>query len=179
MKRLKSIDSIRGACILTMVYVHMIEWWLLPGDINIYYIYYAIFADITAAGFLTIAGISAMISHRKKFVMSEVSEDFNSQMVKKEYFFRALLILIVALIYNCVTAIFFYDISNIWKWFIPLTIAVSLLMGYPFLKTSKVFRLIFALIFWIFNYILVSFLFDFKGQLNFYGVSYFILYNII
>jgi len=160
-----------------MVFVHSLAWWLIPEDQWLYFVFYAIFADIVAGMFVSVSGISAIISYRNRLIKAEISENYNSHMANKEYLFRGLIILFVALIYNCVVVITFNNFSDIWKWFIPLTIAISLLMGYLFLKTSKWFRLLFSVIIWIINYIIVSPLLSFEGHLNFFGILFHVLYN--
>jgi uncharacterized membrane protein len=177
MKRLKSIDILRGSCIVLMVFVHSIEWWLRPEDQWLFFVFYAIFADIAAGIFVLVAGISVIISHRNRYAKTKISENYDRRMVKKEYNLRALILLTIALIFNCGVAIMDFNIFNIWIWFIPQTIAISLLCGSPVLKTSKRFRLILAAIIWIVNYALVSFLLQFEGKPNFFGVISHFLYN--
>ncbi|MFW9902596.1 MAG: hypothetical protein ACFFDY_15115, partial [Candidatus Thorarchaeota archaeon] len=86
-------------------------------------------------------------------------------------------ILFAALIYNSATAIGTLDPSNIWKWFIPLTIAASMFLIYPLFNTPKWFRIAFALIISIAHYYTLSFLTNYQGQFNIFGILYYILYN--
>ncbi|MHA2048642.1 MAG: heparan-alpha-glucosaminide N-acetyltransferase domain-containing protein [Promethearchaeota archaeon] len=179
MKRLRSIDSIRGLCIFIMVFSHLLNWWVITDDYWIYQIFSAIFDDIAAAGFLFIAGVSTMISFRNRLRKTENTEDYTHRMVKIEYNMRALFIFIAALMYNGVFAIMTLNPLTLWTWFIPLTIAISLFLAYPLLKTSISFKILLGVIIWIINYFLSPFLLAFKGQNNIYGVLFYILYNSI
>ena len=175
MKRIKTIDTIRGTCILLMIFLHMLSWWVRPQDYWLTSLLHSILGDLAAGGFLFVSGLSAVIFLRSRLAKAEnIIKEKNA---KKEYFIRASFILLVALIYNSATAIGTLDPSNIWKWFIPLTIATSLFLAYPLFYTPKLFRLIFALIVWIANYYILSFLLPYQGQFNILGISYFILYN--
>jgi len=175
MKRIKSIDTIRGFCIVLMVFAHMLSWWVRPEDYWLTSFFHSILGDIAAGGFLFVSGLSAIIFYRSR--LSKAESFYKKKLVKKEYLLRALLILFAALIYNSATAIGTLDPSNIWKWFVPLTIAFSLFLAYPLFNTSKLFRLIFAMIVWIAHYFILSFLLPYQGQFNIFGISYFILYN--
>ncbi len=177
MKRIKSIDTIRGWCIAMMIFGHMLSWWVRPEDYWLTSFIHGVIGDIAAGGFLFVSGFSAVISLRSRLTKAENSDLINKNQVKNEYLFRALLILIVSLIYNSATAIGTLDPSNIWKWFIPLTIAMSLLIGYPLLKTSKSFRLIIAVIIWVAHYYILSFFLPYQGQVNVFGILFYILYN--
>ncbi|MFX0000917.1 MAG: heparan-alpha-glucosaminide N-acetyltransferase domain-containing protein [Candidatus Hermodarchaeota archaeon] len=177
MKRVKTIDTIRGCCIFLMVLAHMLSWWVRPEDYWLTSILHSFLGDIAAGGFLFVSGLSAIISYRSRFKKIEVSEDYNIEQAKVEYLVRAMLIFVAALIYNSATAIGTLDPSNIWKWYVPLTIAISLFLAYPFFKTPKLFRLTFAFIIWIAHYFILSFLLPYQGQYNIFGVIFFILYN--
>jgi len=179
MKRIKSIDTIRGWCIFMMVFAHMLSWWVIPEDFWLTLTFHSIFGDIAAGGFLFVSGLSAVIFFRSRLCKAENSDDINKRIARNEYLIRALLILIVAIIYNSATAIGTLDPSNIWKWYIPLTIAASLLLAYPLLKTSKSIRLVFTVIIWIANYFILSFLLSYEGQFNIFGITFFILYNSV
>ncbi|MFX1570250.1 MAG: heparan-alpha-glucosaminide N-acetyltransferase domain-containing protein [Promethearchaeota archaeon] len=175
MKRIKSIDTIRGNCMVLMVFLHMLSWWVRPEDYWLISLFHSILGDLAAGGFLFVSGLSAVIFLRSRLAKAEnIIKEKNA---KKEYFIRASFILLVALTYNSATAIGTLDPSNIWKWFIPLTIGASLFLAYPLFYTPKLFRLIFALIIWIANYYILSFLLPYQGQFNILGISYFILYN--
>ena len=177
MKRLKSIDIFRGMGMIYIMVGHMIDWWTIPEDDWLFYIYVSLFSAIGASGFVFISGVSTALSYRNRLVKAKTLDDYNNKIIKKEYLFRAFLILILGLIYNSIVAIQFLDPLLIWKWFIILTVAVCLFMAWPFLKTSKLFRLLVGAIIWIVNQIALGFLLPFKGQTNFFGVIFYILYN--
>ena len=179
MKRLKSIDTFRGLSMLWMLVAHLLHWWLKPEDLWIYDIIWAIFDVIGAAGFLFIAGVSTAISFRNRYYKAESSDNYNSHMIKVEYMFRAFCILLLALVYNSFLAIATRNPLFIWTWFVLLTAAISLYMAWPLLKTSKLLRIFIGAIIWILNQYLLAFLTVYKGQLNIYGILYYILYHTI
>ncbi len=177
MKRLKSIDIFRGMGMVYIIVGHMIDWWTRPEDDFLFYIYVSLFSAIGAAGFVFISGVSTALSYRNRLVKAKTLDDYNKKVIKKEYLFRAFLVLILGLIYNSIVAIEFLDPLLIWKWFIILTVAVCLFMAWPFLKTSKLFRLLVGAIVWIVNQFVLVFLLPFEEQTNFFGVIFYILYN--
>ncbi len=158
MKRLKSIDIFRGMGMVYIIVGHMIDWWTRPEDDFLFYIYVSLFSAIGAAGFVFISGVSTALSYRNRLVKAKTLDDYNKKVIKKEYLFRAFLVLILGLIYNSIVAIEFLDPLLIWKWFIILTVAVCLFMAWPFLKTSKLFRLLVGAIVWIVNQFILIFL---------------------
>ncbi len=177
MKRIKSIDTIRGWCIFMMVFGHMLSWWVRLEDRWLTSAIHSIFGDIIGTGFLFISGLSAVLFFKSRLIKAEASENINKEQVNNEYLFRALLILIVALIFTSITAIGTLNPLNIWKWYIPLTIAISLLLAFPTLKTPKWFRILLAVIIWIFHYYILSILLPYQGQIHIFGVLFHILYN--
>ncbi len=175
MKRLKSIDIFRG---LGMVYImvgHMIDWWAIEDWL--FYIFVSLFSALGAAGFVFISGVSTMISYKKRIDRVKTDVNYGYKTVKKEYIIRGFLIMGLGLIYNCVVAIEFLDPLLIWKWFIILTMAVSILLAWPLLRTSKTIRIIFAAIIWIVNQVVLAFLVKFEGEFDFFGIIFYILYN--
>ncbi|MFW9773627.1 MAG: heparan-alpha-glucosaminide N-acetyltransferase domain-containing protein, partial [Candidatus Thorarchaeota archaeon] len=106
MKRLKSIDIFRGICMFIMVYGHLFDWWLKVED-------YWLFDDflkpllgpIGAVGFVFISGISTGLSFKKNSLKTKKSDDLSMRDIKDNYLVRALLLLLVALIYNLTVAI--------------------------------------------------------------------------
>lgn len=177
MRRIKTFDIIRGWCMFMMVFGHMLSWWIVSQDRWLTSALHSIFGDIVAIGFLFISGLSAVIFFRNRLTKIEISIKYSVGQVKNEYMFRALLILIIALLYNIVISIGTWDPLNIWKWFIPLTIAISLFLAFPLLKISKSFRLLIAVGFWITHYYILLLLLPYQGQTNLFGVLYHILYN--
>ena len=177
MRRVKTFDIIRGWCMFMMVFGHMLSWWIVSQDRWLTSALHSIFGDIVAIGFLFISGLSAVLFFRNRLTKTEISIEYSIGQVKSEYLFRALLILIIALLYNILISIGTWDPLNIWKWYLPLTIAISLLLAFPLLKISKSFRLLIAVGFWITHYFVLILLLPYQGQANLFGVLYHILYN--
>lgn len=177
MKRIKSIDILRGFAIVCMFLYHIQIWWLREPDLWITDVMYSSYAILGTTGFLFISGVSTMLSYRNRTM--KISENYSNKTMRNEYLLRAFFILIIALFFNIFVAIGSGDISDIWKWFILLTISFSLFMAWPLLKTSKLFRIIVAILFWIIDQLLVVFLASFQGQLNIGGVLFYIFYNTL
>ncbi|MFW9818469.1 MAG: heparan-alpha-glucosaminide N-acetyltransferase domain-containing protein [Candidatus Thorarchaeota archaeon] len=177
MKRIKSIDIFRG---LGMVYImvgHMIDWWSQSSDNWLFYVYVSLFSALGAAGFVFISGVSTMISYRNRLEKARNSLEYNMKIIKKEYYIRAFLILGLALVYNFIVVIQFFDITIIWKWFIILTVAGCLLLAWPVLRTSKLARILIGLLIWGINQFLLHILLPFEAQGNFPGIIFYIFYN--
>ena len=177
MKRIKSIDIFRG---LGMVYImvgHMIDWWSRPIDDWLFYGYVSLFSAIGAAGFVFISGVSTMISYRNRIEKAKNSKDYDIKIVRKEYYIRAILIFGLALVYNLIVALEFFDPSIIWKWFIILTVAGCLLLAWPLLRTSKIVRIFIGILIWFVNQILLVILLPFEAQGNLQGIIFYIFYN--
>ncbi|MFX1570840.1 MAG: heparan-alpha-glucosaminide N-acetyltransferase domain-containing protein, partial [Promethearchaeota archaeon] len=180
MKRLKSLDMFRGLAMLYMIVGHMVTWWpVLEIRIMIMASYISVASSLGAFGFTFISGISSMISYRNRLIKINKNANYSFAQVKYEYLFRAVFIVILGLIYNVFVAILYMDPSEIWGWFILLTLGVCLLMSWPLLKTSKSFRILIAALIWIINQILLPLLTPFEGQINIFGILYHILYNPI
>ena len=178
MKRIKGIDTIRGLTIFFMCF-HIVQWWIRPEDYWLFYLVVGIVGEIAASGLLFISGVSAIILFRNRLAKAKISDDYSIEQVKNEYLFRALIILVIALIFNSIIAIGTLNLLDIWKWFIPLTIALSLLLAFPLLKTSKTLRIVLAVILWIIHYYLLAILSPHQGQANIFGILYYIFYNSI
>jgi len=179
MKRIKSIDIFRG---LGMVYImvgHMIDWWSRPVDDWLFYVYVSLFSALGAAGFVFISGVSTMISYRKRIEKVKNTEGYSFKTVKREYLLRSVLILGVGLVYNIIVAIEFSDPLIIWKWFIILTVAICLLFSWPFLKTSKLVRILIGISIWIINQIILTLLLPYNGEVNFSGLLFYIFFKAI
>ncbi|MFX1392412.1 MAG: heparan-alpha-glucosaminide N-acetyltransferase domain-containing protein [Promethearchaeota archaeon] len=177
MKRYKSIDMIRGLCMIIMVAGHMLDWWLTEEDYWLYWLMYAIFAPIGASGFVFISGTATILSYQKNILRPEASEKLFRQKLKNIYILRASFLLLISFIYNYAVAIMYNDISLIWSWNILQTLSLSFILAYPLLKTSKIIRLILAIIILIANEIILGITISHIGQVNIYGVLYYILYN--
>ena len=177
MKRLKSIDIFRGMGMVYIMVGHMIDWWTIPSEDWLFNVYVSLFSALGAAGFVFISGVSTMISYRKRVEKVTITANYSTKTMRKEYIIRGFLVLGLGLLYNGIVAIQFFDPSVIWKWFIILTVGASLLLAWPLLKTSKLFRIFVAALFWIVNQILLTSLLHFKGEGNFYGVLFYVFYN--
>ncbi len=177
MKRLKSIDIVRGLSICWMIFGHTMDWWLIKED-RWYYLTLKAYFDFLGAGtFIFISGVSIMISYKSRMLKTNNTEGYNEKMVNIEYLNRAWMILIVALGFNIFVAIWNLNPLIIWSWFILLTIAISLFMAWPLLKTSKLLRIFIGSLIFIANQILLSFLLPYAGQSNIYGLLFYILFN--
>jgi len=177
MKRIKSVDTIRGFCIFLMILGHLLEWWLKYEDKWLQVIIFALLAPLTATGFLFISGFSTALSYKSRVIKAENSNEFTMRKVKNEYLIRALLLLIVALIYNTSIAFTIKDLTWIWAWNVLQTIAISLLLAWPLLKTSKIFRIVLGIALLVADQCILILLTPYMGQPNMYGVFYHILFN--
>ncbi len=179
LKRLKSIDIFRGLCMAWMVLNHLFDWWLKSEYIWLKSIMIRILDPIGATGFLFISGISTSLSYRKRLIKAERSETYNYRMIRNSYLFRAFFIFIIALIYNSAVAISLKDPSMVWTWFFLLTVAISLFLAWPLLKTPKFFRILIAIMILIAHLFIVLLLTPYQGDSNIYGLLFHILYNDI
>lgn len=160
-----------------MIIGHLTGWWIRTEEFS-FLIFIRTFFDVLGSGaFLFVAGISTMISYRDRIARKQLSEQYNKKIVRNEYIFRALIILIIALMYNTFNAIGYNRPLDIWKWFILFTMAISLFITWPLLKMSKLFRIFLGGIFWIANCFTLTFLIEYNGQFNLYGVLFHIFYN--
>ncbi|MFX1315304.1 MAG: acyltransferase family protein [Promethearchaeota archaeon] len=178
-QRLKSIDIFRGLCMSWMVLTHLIDWWLKSEYNWLHSAAIMILDPIGASGFLFISGVSVSLSFRNRLIKVKSSDDYNYRMARNSYLLRATFILIIALLYNSTVAIRLFNPGMIWTWFVLLTVAISLFIAWPLLKTSKLFRVFIIILILILNQWLVSFLLPHKGDLNIYGVLFHIFYNDI
>ncbi|MFW9946916.1 MAG: heparan-alpha-glucosaminide N-acetyltransferase domain-containing protein [Candidatus Odinarchaeota archaeon] len=170
-KRFWSIDLLRGVHIFLMIFLHLSDWWLVSEAYSLNKILHFIFEPIGATGFLFISGVSAALSYKGNQLKPK---DLN---VKSIYFLRAVMFLMIALLYNILLAFRFGDISEIWSWNVLQTIAISIILVWPFLKTSKIFRIFVGVSLLIINELLLAFLREFKGVPNLYGILFYVLYN--
>jgi len=178
-QRIKGLDSFRGFIMLVMVWGHLLDWWLREEDIWFSNALLPIVRVIFGPGFLLLAGISITLSYRANLVKITKRDDFNYNILKKEYLFRATFILVVALGYNSFVALQFFNPLDLWKWFMLLTMSFSLFSVWPLLKLPKHIRLIISIIVWILSYFFLKYLLPFQGQANIFGIIYYLLYNSI
>ena len=178
MRRLKSIDIFRGLCMMWLFTGHILNWWLRLDDVWFYFSIFFFIDFIGASGFLFVSGISTSLSYNNRKIKAKTSEDYNEKMLRNEYLLRVLFLFIVSILFNIVFGWFWYNkLINIWRWYILLTITFSLLLAWPLLKISKLFRIFIGICIWIFNIFLKEFLLPHEGELNFYGILFYILYH--
>ena len=178
MKRYKTIDMIRGLAMIIMVGGHMLDWWLTEDDYWLFLFLYSFLAPIGASGFVFISGTVTFLSYQRNMLRPEASDKLFRQKLRDIYIFRALFLLIISFIYNIVGAfvVFGGDIRAIWMWNILQTLSFSFFMAWPLLKTSKILRLILAIIIIILNELILGLIKEHIGEANIYGFIFYILY---
>ncbi len=180
MKRLKSVDLFRGMCIFYMTIGHMIEWWVSESNYWLYEIIWNFGAPVGGGGFLLVSGMSAAISYRSRLLKLEQSEGTSKKDIRNEYMLRALLILLISFIWNIsavLSGLVDMGIKGIWLWFVIQTIAISLILAFPFFKVPKNIRVILGFSIWIANEFIFIWLLPFQDQSNMGGILFYILYN--
>jgi hypothetical protein len=177
MKRLNSIDVFRGLSILWMFFGHLLHWWLIEQDVWLYDIVIMIFDPIGSSAFIFIAGLSTAISLRARYLRAEKYENYDDNIIKREYLFRALLIFIVALIYNASIALALLNPWYIWTWFVLLTISISQFIAWPLFKLNIFYRIIIGIAIWILNQLLLVSLLPYQGKANLFGFLFHIFYH--
>jgi len=160
-----------------MIIGHLTEWWILNEELWFFNILRSIGDPLGSGAFLFIAGVSTALSYKKNIQDKELNKSSSIKVYRKEYLLRASIIFIIALMYNALISIKLNNPADIWTWFILLTVAVSLFLGWPLLKTSKRFRIYLGLILWVINLFLMNYLSNFSGQMNFLGILNHLLYN--
>jgi hypothetical protein len=160
-----------------MIFGHLSEWWIRLDNFWFFDMTRAAGDFLGSGAFLFISGISTALSYRGSLLKIKKSDTYSYKIFKKEYFLRALLLLVIGLSYNIFVAIMFQKPSEIWIWFILITISISLFLMWPLFKVSKRTRIIIGGIIWIANQFLIYLLSPFKGQLNLNGIIFHILYN--
>ena len=183
MKRIQSIDMVRGFCIFLMVLGHTLDWWILWDERWLINFLFSILAPIAATGFLFVSGLSAAIAYKSSVRKAKTSSDTTMSQARNIYIIRALLLLAIGLIYNTIVAVgvSFEKNSNemkwIWAWNALQTISLSALMAWPLLRSSKSLRLFLGIGLLVANDLLLSFLLPYENQLNIYGVLFHIFYH--
>jgi len=175
--RIKTLDIYRGLIMLGMIWVHLRTWWLRKEDAWFIDISRLLVDRVFSPAFIWLSGISIMIWYRNASINVKELENYNDRIMKKEYYIRALILLFIAFSYNLFVAFGVYDFTWIWAWFILLALAFSMLLSYPFFRTTKLFRLIYVIIIIIINQIIVIILWPYEGQLNIYGVLFHIFFH--
>ena len=175
MSRIKSVDTIRGLSLFFMIYGHMILFWLRPEDQWLKFWLFAFLKPIGATGFLFVSGVSATLA----FKNNENTKKVSMTTMRNIYLLRAIFILIIGLFFNLGVAFTFEggNLASIWSWNALQTIAISLLLLWPLLKTSKKFRIFLAVSVILLNQILFGTLTLYNGQDNILGFLYYLLFN--
>jgi len=178
MRRIRSIDTIRGACMWIMIFGHILEWWISFDSYWFKDWMFFFLESVGATGFLFVSGISTALAYKSSLIKTNNSTNFNLLTVRKVYFIRAIIILLIGFIYNTLFVIIWSgDIADIWTWYVLQTIGFSLILAWPFLKMSKYIRIVVSILIFGINIILLDLLLPYEGQPNFFGFSFHILYN--
>ena len=175
MTRISSVDTLRGLSLFFMVYGHMILFWLRPEDQWLKFWLYAFLKPLGATGFLFISGVSATLAFRK----NEINKKIPMATMRKIYLLRAVFILLIAFCFNLGVAFMFEEgnLAYIWSWNALQTIAVSLILILPLLKTSKKLRILIAVSVLLLNQFLLNLLTPYSGQVSVLGFLYHFLFN--
>ena len=177
MKRVQSIDTIRGFCIFLMVLGHLLDWWIIRSDYWLITFLFSFLAPIAATGFLLVSGFSAAIAYKSRARKAATSTDITMTQAKNIYFIRALLLLAIGLIYNAAPALALNDLRGIWAWNVLQTISISLLLAWSLLRIPKYLRIGLGIGLLVVNDLLFPFLLSYIDQQNIYGVLFHILYH--
>ncbi|MEJ2251562.1 MAG: heparan-alpha-glucosaminide N-acetyltransferase domain-containing protein [Candidatus Lokiarchaeota archaeon] len=177
MKRLKSIDIFRGICMVYMITGHLTRWWVQSQFIPPLNFFYLFVEPFGASGFLFISGLSIALSFDRKYKQTKLADPFTYKRVKHEYFFKAAIIMAIALLYNLILGLATGDIAIIWSWFILLTVAISLFFAFPLLHLSNVWRALVGIGVIAINQYFLPLVLPSQGQSNFFGILYYVFYS--
>ena len=177
LKRYKVVDTARGMAIFGMILAHILNWWLTEQDFWIYDVFAIYVLSFGAVSFVFISGASASLSLKRRTMEIKKGDKFFHHLIRKVYLLRAFFLLMIALLYNLVAALWFQDLTYIWAWNVLQTIAISLFLIWPLINRSKLLRAIIGAAALLFNYLLLYLILPYKGQLNAYGITLYILYN--
>jgi len=176
MIRLKSIDNFRGIAVIAMMWLHLSDWWLSGDSRTHIYVPLLVTQYAFLVSYQFISGISRYLFYKTGGSRKEPSETINKRRIKREFLMRGVFLLVIALLYNTVVAISTSKPSEIWSWFVLLALALSFILIIPLLDTSKKTRGFLGVVFLVLNFTILSFLQDFKGQANLFGVLYHLLF---
>ena len=98
--RIKSLDICRGIIIIGMMFAHLRDWWLREEDLWFSSLSRLFVDRIFAPGFLVASGISLIIWFRIASIKADELQNYSKSIMKKEYYFRGLVLLVIALLYN-------------------------------------------------------------------------------
>ena len=154
----------------------MVNWWISQGDFWLYELIWNYGAPVGGGGFLLVSGMSASISYKRNQLKALSSQDSNMKRARNVYMLRSLLIFLISLTWNFIGTLFM-GLSGVWLWFVIQTISISLFMAWPFLKTSRIFRLFMCFVFWIGNEFVFYWLAPYSNTQNILGYLFYFLYN--
>ncbi len=167
-KRLKSLDFLRGFCIIWMLFQHITLWLTGWDSFIILDTIVNIFDFLGAGAFLFASGMGITLSHRKKTQKVSSKKDLEYKQLRLRYFLKCFLLLIVSFSFN----LFLYfvitnlDPTSIWIWFILQTVPVSMIIAWPLLNVNKYHKVIAAIMFLILYEILINLLYPYKTMYN-------------
>jgi len=174
MRRINSVDTVRGLSMWIMVYGHLIVWWLRPEDAWMEFWLYAFLQPLGATGFLFVSGISAALSFRNYQNTAKDSDTISMTTIRNIYLLRAIFILIIAFVFNAINALIWG--GSMWEWNALQTIGFSLILAWPLLKTSKLFRILLGMSMIIGNQLILSVLLPYNGDASLFGILFHILF---
>jgi len=165
---------------MVMIGGHLFDWWLTEDDYWFFLFLKNVFGIWGATGFVFLSGVSTNISYKQGLELGDSKDASFMKKGRKLYMLRALLILLIAVIYNgCVGILLGLGWTFLWAWLVLQTIAFSIIMAWPLLKTSKSLRVVLSIVLFITNQLLYILLVPFKGQFNVGGVLYHLIFNPI
>ncbi len=174
MRRINSVDTVRGFSMFLMVFGHLLLFWLRPEDAWLQFWLYAFLKPLGATGFLFVSGVSAALSFRNYQTTVKDSDTISMKTVRNIYLLRATFILIIAFIFNLINALAWG--GSIWEWNALQTIGFSLILAWPLLKTSKLFRILLGFLMIIGNQLILAMLLPYNGDISLFGVLFYILF---
>ena len=177
MRRIKSIDAFRGLCMLYMIFMHILEWWIIPADIWVHTAGRMMIEFIGASAFLFISGISTTLSIRLRKEKVNSDPNYTNSILIKEFYYRDLLFLAVGLAYNAFTVLGQWGLWGLWSWYILLTIPVCLAIGYPLIKLPKIFRIVLTFFIIFITYPLFNILESLRHTDGDWWILYHLLFN--
>ena len=121
MKRVRSVDVLRGFALIAMVLIHFVIYFGDEGAVNTwpYFILNDLLADFGAAGFLTMVGISQVLSAAR-------TPDAGALFLFKKAALRAVYIFAVGLLMLALT----WGARHLWQWDILTLIGFATLVLY-------------------------------------------------
>ena len=182
MKRINSIDVMRGLFIFLMVMYHLLDWWLINPDRWIIHILFSFLGSFAFSGFLFVSGFSAAMAYKSRAKKAETSPDISMTRARNLYLVRALLLYVIGLGYNIAIAVARFDIKWVWSWFILQTIPISLILAWPLFRIKKYLRIVLGIGLLVMNELLTPFAhyyfppptygWTYTGPINFYSVFF-------